>query len=65
MYENNATIKVKLGERKVRSGTKIVGWTSKPTNSVKFIAAEDERRRAFTIKDDGLYVYGGFVLFVK
>ena len=64
-YADNATIKVKLGERKVRSGTKIVGWTSKPTNSVKFIAAEDERRRAFTIKDDGLYVYSGLVLFVK
>ena len=56
---------MKLGERKVRNGTKIVGWTSKPTNNVKFIAAEDERRRAFSIKDDGLYVYGGFVLFVK
>ena len=64
-YADNATIKVKLGERKVRNGTKIVGWTSKPTNNVKFIAAEDERRRAFAIKDDGLYVYGGFVLFVK
>ncbi len=65
VYADNATIKVKLGERKVRNGTKIVGWTSKPTNNVKFIAAEDERRRAFAIKDDGLYVYGGFVLFVK
>lgn len=64
-YADNATIKVKLGERKVRNGTKIVGWTSKPTNNVKFIAAEGERRRAFAIKDDGLYVYGGFVLFVK
>ena len=64
-YADNATIKVKLGARKVRSGTKIVGWTSKPTNSVKFIAAEDERRRAFAIKDDGLYVYSGFVLIVK
>ena len=64
-YADNATIKVKLGERKVRNGTKIVGWTSKPTNGVKFVAAEDERRRAFAIKDDGLYVYGGFVLFVK
>ncbi len=29
------------------------------------VAAEDERRRAFTIKDDGLYVYSGLVLFVK
>ena len=65
LYADNATIKVKLGERKVRNGTKIVGWTSKPTNGVKFIAAEDERRRAFTIKDDGLYVYSGLVLFVK
>ncbi len=64
-YADNATIKVKLGERKVRNGTKIVGWTSKPTNNVKFIAAEGERRRAFTIKDDGLYVYSGLVLFVK
>ena len=64
-YEDNATIKVKLGERKVRNGTKIVSWTTKPTNNVKFVAAEDERRRDFAIKDDGLYVYGGFVLFVK
>ena len=65
LYADNATIKVKLGERKVRSGTKIVGWTSKPTNNVKFIAAEDERRRAFAIKDDGLYVYGGFTIIIK
>ena len=64
-YADNATIKVKLGERKVRNGTKIVGWTSKPTNNVKFIAAEDERRRAFAIKEDGLYVCSGFVLIVK
>ena len=65
LEQANATIKVKLGERKVRNGTKIVSWTTKPTNNVKFIAAEDERRRDFAIKDDGLYVYGGFVLFVK
>ena len=64
-YENNATVKVKLGERKIRNGTKIVAWTAKPTNNVKFVAAEGERRRAFTIKDDGLYVYSGLVLFVK
>lgn len=55
-YENNATIKVKLGERTVRSGTKIVGWTTKPTNNVKFVASEGERKRSFAIKDDGLYV---------
>ena len=64
-YENNATIKVKLGERQVRSGTKIVGWTTKPTNNVKFIAAEGERKRSFAIKDDGLYVYSGLILIVK
>ena len=64
-YADNATIKVKLGERKVRNGMKIVGWTTKPTNNVKFVAADGERRRSFSIKDDGLYVYGGFMLFVK
>ena len=64
-YADNATIKVKLGERKVRNGTKIVGWTSKPTNNVKFVAAEGERKRSFAIKDDGLYVYSGLILIVK
>ena len=64
-YADNATIKVKLGERKVLNGTKIVGWTAKPTNNVKFVAAEGERRRSFAIKDDGLYVYSGFILIVK
>ena len=64
-YANNATIKVKLGARNVRSGTKIVGWTTKPTNNVKFVAAEGERKRSFAIKDDGLYVYSGLILIVK
>ena len=64
-YADDATIKVKLGARKVRSGTKIVGWAAKPTNSVKFVATEDERRRSFSIKDDGIYVYSGLVLIVR
>ena len=64
-YEDNATIKVKLGERGVRNGTKFVGWTTKPTNNVKFVAAEGERQRSFKIKDDGLYVYSGFTVIVK
>ena len=64
-YEDNATIKVKLGERKVRNGTKIVSWTTKPTNNVKFVAAEGERKRSFAIRDDGLYVYTGFIIIVE
>ena len=64
-YEDNATIKVKLGERKVRNGTKIVSWTTKPTNNVKFVAADGERKRSFVIRDDGLYVYTGFVIIVE
>jgi hypothetical protein len=64
-YADNATIKVKLGERKVRNGTKIVSWTTKPTNNVKFVAAEGERKRSFAIRDDGLYVYTGFIIIVE
>ena len=64
-YADDATIKVKLGARKVRSGTKIVGWAAKPTNNVKFVATEDESRRSFSIKDDGIYVYSGLVLIVR
>ncbi|MBO4287111.1 MAG: hypothetical protein J5985_02970 [Kiritimatiellae bacterium] len=64
-YENNATIKVKLGERKVWNGTKFVGWSAKPTNNVKFVAADGEPRRSFAIKDDGLYAYSGFIVIVR
>ena len=64
-YANNATIKVKLGERKVWNGTKFVGWSAKPTNNVKFVAADGEPRRSFAIKDDGLYAYSGFIVIVR
>ena len=57
-YADNATIKVKLGERKVRNGTKIVSWTTKPTNNVKFVRADADRRYSLVVKDDGLYYVG-------
>ena len=64
-YADNATIKVRLGNRKVANGEKVVAWPSKPTNNVRFAACDDERIRSFTIKDDGLYVNRGFMLIVR
>ena len=66
-FAANSTITVRLGSRRASGRTPLVGWSSKPSNidTVRFASAPGESRRAFVVKDDGLYALSGFVLIVK
>ena len=54
-------------EERASSRTPVVSWPSKPSDidTVRFMCAPGENRRAFVAKDDGLYAMTGFVLIVK
>ena len=66
-FEENATVEVKLGSRRILSGTQLVSWTSdtKPANidTVRFVCTDDDRKCAFYVESDGLYYRGtGFMI---
>ena len=64
-FEPGATIGVKLGERKVEKGTRIISWDAEtaPDATVKFKSADADRRYSLVVKDDGLYYVGsGFII---
>ena len=66
-FADNATVKIKLGERKVKTGDKIVDWTGKtPANlsTLRFTSADGEKF-AVSKKDDGLYITRGFMILVR
>ncbi len=66
-FENGATIALKLGSR--RATSKIVGWTTAPTNldTLTFVRSADDAGRKYRIvkKDDGIYIFTGFMILVK
>lgn len=66
-FEPGATIGVKLGDRKVKSGACIISWDSEtaPDASVKFIRADADKRHKLVKKSDGLYLYRGFSVIVR
>jgi autotransporter-associated beta strand protein len=66
-FADNATVKIKLGERKVKAGDKVVDWTGKtPANlaTLRFTSAEGEHF-GLQKKDDGLYIIHGFIILVR
>ena len=66
-FADNATVKIKLGERKVKTGDKIVDWTGKtPANlgTLRFTSAEGEHF-GLQKKDDGLYITRGIIILVR
>ena len=66
-FEDNATIYVKLGTRKISKGVPIVGWTEPPSNidSLRFKAVDRDRNYSISKRSDGLYLACGFMLIVK
>ena len=62
-FEENATVFVDLGARKVKSSEPLVTWSAKPAN-VKFRAVPGTVGR-FTAKDDGLYRSVGLGIIVR
>ena len=66
-FENGATIALKLGTR--RATSKIVGWTTAPTNldTLTFVRSAEDAGRKYRIvkKDDGIYIFTGFMILVK
>ena len=69
-FEANATVAVKLGERRVSRSAPIVTWTSetKPSNlsSLKFVRPDDTRIYCISVQSGGLYYAGaGLMIFVQ
>ncbi len=66
-FQDGATVKINLGERRVPTGTKVVRWTTAPSNlsGLTFVSGDEDRRYSFDKKDDGLYVRSGFFLLVR
>ena len=66
-FANNATVRVKLGGRKVSHKTPIVSWETAPENlaGLKFVCGDEDRRFSVIKKDDGLYIHTGVVIFVR
>ena len=66
-FATNATVRVKLGGRKVSHKTPIVSWATAPENlaGLKFVCGDEERRFTVIKKDDGLYILRGTIIFVR
>jgi hypothetical protein len=69
VFENGATVAVKLGRRNVSSRTPLIVWNdgNRPANlaTLTFTSAEGGLRRNFIKKEDGLYAPGGTILIVR
>jgi len=66
--DDNVTITVKLGDRRVAASTPVVAWTDETRpdfSNVRFVRGDADRRYVLVPKADGLYVQTGFMLIVK
>ena len=65
-FEDNATIKVKIGERRIAASTPIVSWSEQPSNldTLTFVCDDPERAYRISKTSSGLYVQdvGGLVI---
>ena len=65
-FDDNATIKVKIGERRISASTPIVSWTEPPSNLATLTFVGDDPERAYRINktNTGLYVQdtGGLLI---
>ena len=68
-FATNATVKVKLGGRSIPADTPVIGWTAetKPDNldTLKFVCGDEGAKYSFNKRDDGLYVFTGFTIFIR
>ena len=66
-FATNATVRVKLGGRKVSHKTPIVSWATAPENlaGLRFVSGDENRPFSIIKKDDGLYIYTGTVILVR
>ena len=66
-FEDNATIYVKLGTRKISKNVPIVGWTEPPSNidSLRFKAVDRDRNYSISKRSDGLYLTCGLMIIVR
>jgi len=65
-FEANATINIHLGTRKTSGAVPLLSWTAetKPDNidTVKFVRADEGRRYALVVKENGLYACAGLII---
>lgn len=67
IFADNATIAVKIGNRHVPSGTRVISWVAPPSNldSLKFVRGDSDRGYSVIKREDGVYLRQGFVILVK
>ena len=65
-FAANATINIHLGTRKTSGSVPLLSWTAetKPDNidTVKFVRADEGRRYALVVKENGLYACAGLII---
>ena len=69
-FANNACVRVKLGDRRLQSGDKVLEWETPPANvaNLRFAPAKGERGVFTIIPEAGggvIYQTAGTVLFVR
>jgi hypothetical protein len=61
-FESGATVNIDFGSRKVKSGEKVISWSSQPTG-ITF--ADPSKKWHFSAMDDGLYAVRGLSIVVR
>lgn len=68
-FEENATVNIMVGDRKISAHTPIMSWTeeTKPANidTVTFVRADADRKYSIVRKSDGLYLETGFIIIFR
>ena len=60
-----ATVRVKLGNRRVRKSVPLITWTTKPASIDNITFASHDRCGKIKVMDDGVYFVSGLMIIVK
>ena len=65
-FANSANVTIAVGSREIRSGTKLISWTTAPSNIGTLTFRHGETGRKLLVKDDGVYIAPkGFMMIVR
>ena len=62
---DDATMYVKLGDRRVRKSVPLITWTTKPASIDSIHFAAYDRRGKIKVKDDGVYLFSGMAITIR
>ena len=66
-FATNATVRVKIGNRKFPKREPVVSWTTAPDNlaGLRFVCGDEGRQYSVIKKEDGLYLHSGMIIIVR